>query len=437
MQRDTLTQEPYRSEVRPQQEEDTIDLLELCMGLLDHWKLIAATAAAGAVLAALYTFLLVTPLYKATSTIYVVSRNDSVLNLSDIQIGSALTSDYIKVFEMWEVHEKVISALDLDYTYTQMDNMLSVTNANDTRMLDITVTDADPEEAAAIANEYAEVGASYIAEKMKTDEPTIMSSARVPANPFSPSKTKNILLGFLAGFPELDYAGSEAFNTLRTNLSFAGETVKKIMITSCHASEGKSYLSMNLMRTLAQRGMKVALVDADLRRSMVNTQYGVQFEDGRNDDKGLSHFLAGMVGMEEVIYQTDIPGALMVPVGRDVPNPLALLSNHHFKDLLDTLAQMVDYVLVDAAPVGVVIDAAEIAKSCDGTLIAVQYNDVRRQELLDVKQQMEQSGCPILGTVLNQVDYDSYLSRKYYYRTYGKYGYYNRYYKHKHTAEKK
>ena len=61
MQRDTLTQEPYRSEVRPQQEEDTIDLLELCMGLLDHWKFIAAAAAAGAVLAALYTFLLVTP----------------------------------------------------------------------------------------------------------------------------------------------------------------------------------------------------------------------------------------------------------------------------------------------------------------------------------------------------------------------------------------
>ena len=202
-------------------------------------------------------------------------------------------------------------------------------------------------------------------------------------------------------FPELDYAGSEAFNTLSTNLSFAGETVKKIMITSCHASEGKSYLSMNLMRTLAQRGMKVALVDADLRRSVVNAQYGLQFEDGRNDDKGLSHFLAGMVGMEEVIYQTDIPGALMVPVGRDVPNPLALLSNHHFKDLLDALAQRVDYVL------------------------------------LDVKQQIEQSGCPILGTVLNQVDYDSYLSRKYYYRTYGKYGYYNRYYKHKHAAEKK
>ena len=68
-------------------------------------------------------------------------------------------------------------------------------------------------------------------------------------------------------FPALDYAGNEAFNTLSTNLSFAGASVKKIMITSCHAAEGKSYLSMNLMRTLAQRGIKVALVDADLRRS--------------------------------------------------------------------------------------------------------------------------------------------------------------------------
>ena len=240
-------------------------------------------------------------------------------------------------------------------------------------------------------------------------------------------------------FPALDYAGNEAFNTLSTNLSFAGANVKKIMITSCHAAEGKSYLSMNLMRTLAQRGIKVALVDADLRRSLVNSDYGLKYEDGRSDGKGLSHFLAGMVGMDEVIYQTDIPNAIMVPVGRDVPNPLALLTNHHFAELLDMLASMADYVIVDAPPVGVVIDAAEIAKACDGTLIAVNYNDVSRQELLDVKQQIEQTGCPILGTALNQVDYDNYMGRKYYksYSKYGKYGYYRKYYKRSHEAEKK
>ena len=168
MQQDTFVKERTALAVQPEQGEDTIDLLELFMGLLAHWTLIAATAVVGAVLMALYTFFLVTPMYKATATIYVVSRNDSVLNFSDLQVGSELTSDYIKVFEMWEVHEKVISELNQDYTYTDMASMLSVTNTSDTRMLDITVTNPDPEEAAAIANEYADVGAKYISEKMKT-----------------------------------------------------------------------------------------------------------------------------------------------------------------------------------------------------------------------------------------------------------------------------
>ncbi len=160
-------------------------------------------------------------------------------------------------------------------------------------------------------------------------------------------------------FPALDYAGSEAFNTLSTNLSFAGENVKKIMITSCHASEGKSYLSMNLARTFAQRGKKVVVVDADLRRSMINPNYGIRFEDNKTSGNGLSHFLAGMVGIEEVVYETDVPNMWMVPVGRDVPNPLVLLTNKHMSELLDALAKMADYVIVDAAPVGMVIDAAE------------------------------------------------------------------------------
>ena len=118
VQQDTFVKERTALAVQPEQGEDTIDLLELFMGLLAHWTLIAATAVVGAVLMALYTFFLVTPMYKATTTIYVVSRNDSVLNFSDLQVGSELTSDYIKVFEMWEVHEKVISNLGLDYTYT-------------------------------------------------------------------------------------------------------------------------------------------------------------------------------------------------------------------------------------------------------------------------------------------------------------------------------
>ena len=100
---------------------------------------------------------------------------------------------------MWEVHEEVISNLNLPYSYSQMRSMLSVVNDNDTRMLDITVTSADPQEAADIANEYAQVASQYIADTMATDKPNIMSVALVPSNPVSPNRSRNIVLGFLLG----------------------------------------------------------------------------------------------------------------------------------------------------------------------------------------------------------------------------------------------
>ncbi len=218
-------------------------------------------------------------------------------------------------------------------------------------------------------------------------------------------------------FPTLSYAGGEALNTLCTNLSFSGENVKKIMVTSCRAAEGKSFLSMNIMRTMAKFGKTVALVDADLRRSMISSQYGLRFDEP-GDHMGLAHVLAGMADMQNVVYSTNIDGAWMVPVGREVSNPLPLLNSPRMGELLNYLASAVDYVIVDAPPVGTVIDGAEIAKSCDGTLLAVTYNLVRRQELIEVKNQLEQTGCPILGTVLNQVEVDNYLNRKYYYKSY-------------------
>lgn len=221
-------------------------------------------------------------------------------------------------------------------------------------------------------------------------------------------------------FPPLEYAGQEALNTLCTNLSFAGEGVKKIMMTSSHASEGKSFLTMNLMRTLSKYGKRVALVDADLRRSFITSRYGFQFENDEHKE-GLAHLLAGMVNEEEVVYKTSIPNTLFVPIGREISNPMPLLNSERFPQLLDNLAASVDYVLVDAPPVGTVIDAAEIAKYCDGTLLVVSYNNVTRREVQEAKAQLEQTGCPILGTVLNMVELDNYINRKYYYKSYHSY----------------
>ena len=227
----------------------------------------------------------------------------------------------------------------------------------------------------------------------------------------------NLIIG---RFPAQGYAAAEAINTLCTNLSFAGEDVKKIMITSCHASEGKSWLAMNIMRTMARFGKRVVLVDADLRLSVINARYKLQFSNP-DDRCGLAHFLAGKAAEEDVIYRTNIEGAYMVPVGRGISNPLPLLNSKRFGRLMDDLAQRFDYVFVDAPPVGTVIDGAQIAKFCDGALVVVSYNNVRRQELIEVKDQLDQTGCPILGTVLNMVEFDGYLNRKYSYKSYNYY----------------
>lgn len=179
--------------------ETEIDLVELFFRLLAAWKLIAALCLLGALLAFGYTRYFVTPLYKATSTIYVLARKDSAINVSDLQIGTALTQDYIKVFSMWEVHEQVISNLDLPYSYGYMKNHLTITNTTNTRMLDIAFTSPDPQEAADVANEYAKVSSAFMAETMSTDKPNIVSVALTPSNPVSPSLTKNVAIGFMVG----------------------------------------------------------------------------------------------------------------------------------------------------------------------------------------------------------------------------------------------
>lgn len=175
-----------------------IDLKDLCYRLAAGWKFIVCLALICAVIAGVYTVYFVTPMYQATAILYVLSP-ESILNISSLQLGTALTSDYIKVFDMWEVHEAVLSNLNLDSTYERMRENLSVTNSAGTRMLDISFKSPSPAEAAAVANEYAKVASEYIQETMSTDKPNIMSLALEPANPVSPSRTRNILIGFALG----------------------------------------------------------------------------------------------------------------------------------------------------------------------------------------------------------------------------------------------
>ena len=176
-----------------------IDLMEVLLRLLEKWKLIIAGALVCAVLMAMYSFILATPMYEATSKLYVLNSSDSAINLSDLQIGSYLTSDYMEVFDTWEVNEMVRQNLNLSYTREELADMLTLTNPSNTRILNITVTSSDPQEAADIANEYADVAGQYISATMQTDQPSLLSEALTPDKPVSSKKKRNVVLGFLLG----------------------------------------------------------------------------------------------------------------------------------------------------------------------------------------------------------------------------------------------
>ena len=179
--------------------EDEIDLVELMYRLLEKWKIIVLACILGALIAGAYTIFFVTPMYTATSKLYVVNAKDSAINLSDLQIGNYLASDYTEVFSNWHVHEMVLERLGLDYTYSQLSNMVSVTNPKDTRILYVTVVSDDPQEAKDMADTYAQVAREFIAVKMDTEQPNIFEEALLPGRPSSPNKTKNVLLGFVIG----------------------------------------------------------------------------------------------------------------------------------------------------------------------------------------------------------------------------------------------
>lgn len=176
-----------------------IDLLALFYHILDHWKLVAVCFVIGAVLMGLYTKLMVVPKYQASAKMYVLSSSDSVVNLSDLQMGTQLASDYQEVFKTHEVTSAVISNLSLPYTNKELQEMLTLTNPTGTRILNIAITSPDPAEAAAIANEYMAVASQYVADVMITDKPSELSTALVPEHPISPNLTKNVAIGALLG----------------------------------------------------------------------------------------------------------------------------------------------------------------------------------------------------------------------------------------------
>ena len=163
-----------------------------------------------------------------------------------------------------------------------------------------------------------------------------------------------------------DYRSNEAYKTLRTNIEFSGADNKVIVFTSCTPNEGKSTVSLSLAQSLAEGGKRVLFIDADLRKSVLMGRHKVN-----GDLKGLSHFLSGQSEVDDIIYKTQEPGMMVIFSGVTPPNPAELLGYKRFSSLIASARKVYDYIIIDAPPLGSVIDSAIVATVCDAAVLVI------------------------------------------------------------------
>ena len=224
----------------------------------------------------------------------------------------------------------------------------------------------------------------------------------------------------LESMPELPYAVEEAVNRLRVNINFCGSNIKKIIVISTMPDEGKSFVAMHVWRQIAEAGTKTVIVDADLRKSVLASDYGMK---GEETTIGTSSYLAGTIPIMDAIYETNYKHGDMIPNFENIINPSLLLENDRFKDMLEQLSEQYRYVFVDAPPLNLVSDGEKIGSLCDGAILVVRSGKISKEMVKNSVRQLERSGCPLLGIILNRVEGSS---GGYYYRKYGGNKYYGK-----------
>ncbi len=204
-------------------------------------------------------------------------------------------------------------------------------------------------------------------------------------------------------------SGSEAYRVLRTNLIFshAVRRLKTLLVTSPSPAEGKSTTAANLAVAIAQQGMRVALIDCDLRRARLHTLFGM------TKHPGLTEFLIRSHSLNEVMQETSVPGLYLIPSGAMPPNPSDLLGIDLMRELLEKLPQKFDFVILDSPPLLTASDATILGLQVDGTLLVVRAGKTERGTAQHAMHQLTTVGGRVVGVVLN--DPDQKVAESYYY----------------------
>ncbi|WP_406828062.1 GumC family protein [Microbulbifer sp. ARAS458-1] len=228
-------------------------------------------------------------------------------------------------------------------------------------------------------------------------------------------------LGLRTFFESGRHQFSEAVRTLRTSLvlSHLEKPAKIISVTSSVPGEGKTTVSENLAFSLVQME-KVLLIDADMRRPSVGKDFGLPVYQ-----PGLSNLIAGSATVDECVFHDEQSGLDVIPAGAVPPNPQELLASPRFAQVLESLSETYDRIILDTAPSQVVSDALVVSRVADSMLYVVKSDSTRQKIITDGIGRLLQVGAKLDGVVLNQVDTTSKASGygEYYGYYGGRYGY--------------
>jgi polysaccharide biosynthesis transport protein len=215
---------------------------------------------------------------------------------------------------------------------------------------------------------------------------------------------------------------AESYRALRTSLllSNLGAPPKVIMVTSALPQEGKSTTSINCAVVLAQKGVRVLLIDADLRRPSIHKTLGM------GPRSGLSNVLTGSTTLEQAITRSTIlPNLQILPAGTPPPNPAELLASANMRDVLNQLREQFDHIVVDTPPSLSVTDAVVLSPRADAVVLVIRSGQTTKQSLRRARNILAQVNAKVIGVLLNAVDLSS-PDYYYYYEYQGKYARYYR-----------
>lgn len=208
---------------------------------------------------------------------------------------------------------------------------------------------------------------------------------------------------------------SEAYRTLRTNIAFArAEGVPRVLVaTSPMPRDGKSTSAGNLSLTMAEQGLRTLLVDADMRRGVLDETFGL------DRAPGLSEILVGSASLEESLHEYELEDGNVLHLltsGTRPPNPAELLGSDSMAALLARFREEFEATVLDAPPLNLVTDAAVLGSRADGVVLVARASETNQNDLSHAADQLRRVRAPIIGTLLNDFRFDRDGR---YYGTYG------------------